>query len=74
MKNQTNPEWLKQATQQSLGTGVFLNKTSNQSKEKVYIENITYSKCLELGEGYVAFKWVPHFIASAQELKNSCLL
>ena len=73
MQDQTEPDWLEQANKNDLGTGIFLEK-ANGSVQKRYIENITYDECSKLGKNSIAFKWVPHFIASAQELKNNCPL
>ncbi len=76
LKNQTEKEWLSKNSPQDLGTGVFLfSDDDGQNTRKVFVENITYDECLQRGETAFVFKWVPHRVASYEDItKTSCSL
>lgn len=75
-KNQTDPNWLAQITEiaTELGTGIFVvsqPQVEVGSIRKEFVEQIVYSECVARGDSAVAFKWVPHFIADANQLRST---
>ncbi len=75
MKNQTEKDWLEKSGQEDLGTGVFLHKSddSQTATKKSFIQNITYQECEKIGENSIAFKWVPNWFMSYENItKTSC--
>ena len=77
MNNQTNPSWILNLQTSQLGTGLFmLPDVANDNFAAMIVQavkNLVYSDCLRRGAFAVAFKWVPHNIASYDDLmKAAC--
>lgn len=74
MHNQTEQSWLENLEPDALGTGVLLIQGDDKASEEVqktFMQNITYDQCIQHGKNAVAFKWVPHKLASYEELINT---
>ncbi len=71
IRNQTNPKWLKGTSEDTLGTAVlFLN---DGNPPKTFVEDVTYARAKELGKGYTCYQWVPHMVASCDQMcATSC--
>ena len=71
-RNQTNPEWLRGIDDGTLGTGIFLipdvSKNEVGAVQKVVVPDLTYEDCVRRGQAAIAFKWVPHMVASFEQL------
>lgn len=74
-RNQTSPEWIPTDNKEAaLGTGLFLvidpHAAGPLFLKSVAFHNITYAKCVELGElGAAAFKWFPSAVVNSDEYK-----
>jgi hypothetical protein len=69
MHNQTEQSWIKNLKPTTLGTGVILECSEDTGAvQKIFVQNITYEQCLHRGKDAYAFKWVPHQIATYEEL------
>lgn len=74
-QNQTDPKWLDKSDPDKKGTGLFViadvSTVEPDAITTVVIENITYKQCV--GHGYlaIAFKWVPHNIATLQQMRGA---
>lgn len=70
--NQTENEWMEQASKGELGTGLFLVPDIENSEygrvRKVLVPNLTYDECGRRGTGICIFKWVPHSVRLYEEL------
>jgi hypothetical protein len=67
MHNQTEPAWLIQATPDSLGTGLFLRRLGPPGVADYQVTpelQVTYPAAVVAGQTALAFKWVPHHVAS----------
>jgi hypothetical protein len=68
-KNQTRDEWITQRDVQR-GTGIFVRQYSGgATRPKEFVESLSYDECIIQGAEALAFKWVPHSVASVSELK-----
>ncbi len=65
--DQTEPTWLVGTTSETLGTGMFVG--SNRKKE--FIPDLTYAECIQLGQSFAVFRWIPHSIISYEKLIGS---
>jgi hypothetical protein len=76
VKNQTEEKWLEFSNPEDLGTGIFLIPDVKSDKfgaaQKLVVPDITYPQCVQRGMFTIAFKWVPHSVASASELEVPC--
>lgn len=75
VQNQTSSAHLTSSPVGTLGTGVFLladvRSTSDGGVRKEFVENLTYEDCVERGRLALAFKWVPHAIATESSVKKT---
>jgi hypothetical protein len=78
--NQTPSEWQPEPNSTALGTGVILEavtqedgRTATQVLQATYVEDVTFEQCQSYALDKVAFKWIPHSVASIFELRtNAC--
>ena len=73
LHNQTDPAW---ATQDgvALGTGILVFGLPGQTLRTEFQPDLPYELVRHLAAGALAFKWVPHAVASLEELRHSrCL-
>ena len=75
MQNQTEQDWLENLEPNALGTGLFLLPDVHSDKSGatrgVFVPDITYIQCVQRGWRTISFKWIPHAVASIDQLKNS---
>jgi hypothetical protein len=74
-QNQTDPKWLNPADPDELGTGLFLVadvQTTEQplATKREPVKDLTYLACIQRGHLTIAFKWIPHRIASYSTIAN----
>lgn len=69
MNDQTEPVWLTDNTPGELGTGMlYFRDASAPAGQKQYIRNITYQGCKLRSTSARAMKWIPHRIATLEEV------
>jgi len=73
LTNQTHASWLEYADEENLGTGLFLIRQGGGYRKDL-IPDITYHdlslRLTELRE-VVAFKWIPHIVATLLDVKKA---
>lgn len=73
-RNQTKEEWLHGINDETLGTGSFLvpdvSKSEVGAVQKVNVPYLTYFDCVRRGQSAMAFKWIPHTVASFEDLAS----
>lgn len=68
MDNQTERRWVEATSDDDEGTGIFL-KQGSPTPIKSFEQDMTYAECVARGQSAIAFKWVPHDIASFSALQ-----
>jgi hypothetical protein len=71
--NQTDPRWITRDNP-ALGTAVLVIEKPDGSFQINYYPDVAYRRSQRLAIKAIAFKWVPHHVATLEELQRSqCL-
>lgn len=69
--NQTPQKYKDLASQNALGTAVFLQVGASGETLVTFEQSLSYEICMQRGQRFAAFKWVPRTIASYEAVVGS---
>jgi hypothetical protein len=69
--NQTPQKYQVLVRQGNNGTGVFLRVGASGETLVTFEPNLSYEACVQVGQGFAAFKWIPASVSSYASVVNS---